>query len=95
MEGWLAIDDERRFEADVLAHIDWYEDVPPFLLGRSLRAMSGPTHRAVVDRFLAKVGDDTTAAHGRLVALSPLSWRNREDGAAAKLEAFRRGFEAE
>lgn len=92
MEGWLAIDDERRFEADVMENIDWYEDVPPFLLGRDLGAVSGPSHRSAVEKFIARVGDDTTAAHGRLQALSPTSWRNREDGVVAKVEAFRRGF---
>ena len=94
MEGWLAIEDERRFTSDVLERIDWYEDVPPFLLGRSLGAIAGPAHRALVEKFLARVADDSTAAHGRLLALSPLSWRGREDGATAKLEAFRLGFTA-
>lgn len=91
-EGWLAIDDERRLSSDVLENIDWYEDVPAFVLGRALGAIAGPPHRSVVERFLARVGDDSTTAHGRMQALSPMSWREREDAVSVKLEAFRRGF---
>ncbi|MFO0646057.1 MAG: hypothetical protein U0326_07455 [Polyangiales bacterium] len=38
-----------------------------------------------------RVGDERNAAHGIMLKLAPVSWRNDEDGLDRRLAALRRG----
>lgn len=91
IESWLPVDDDRRYDDDVLIEQVPHDDVPALLLGRAIAAIARAPHLDVVRRFLDRVGDERNAAHGIMLKLAPVSWRNDEDCLDRRLAALRRG----
>lgn len=92
-DEFLDAGDERRYDDHVLGQGLHYDEVGPYVLGRALAAIAGPSHRALIDRFLEKVGDPNTAPHAQMRRLGPTSWRRDEDSLALRLGALRRGLD--
>lgn len=84
--------DERRYDDPVMEQGLSYDEVGPYVLGRDLAAIIKPSHRAVIDAFLAKVGDQYNAPHAQMRRLGPASLRRDDDALAVRLEALRRGL---
>lgn len=91
LEAWLPLDDERRYEDDIVAAQVPYDDVPALLLGRAIRAVAKEPHRDVVRRFLDHVSDERRGAHGYLQSRGPISWRNDDALLPRRLAALREG----
>ena len=90
--AWLPIDDERRYDDEVLADQVPYDDVPALLLGRAIATVARAPHLEVVRRFLDRVGDEANSAHGLMLKHGPVAWRNDEDRLVRRLAALRRGI---
>ncbi len=92
LDAWLPIDDERRYDDEVLADQVPYDDVPALLLGRAIATVARAPHLDVVRRFLIRVGDEANSAHGLMLKHGPVAWRNDEDRLVRRLAALRRGI---
>lgn len=92
LESWLPIDDDRRYDDDVIAEQIPYDDVPALLLGRLIAAITKEPHHEIVRRFLAQVGDERHFAHGTMLKYGPSSWRTYEELFDRRLAALQRGL---
>ena len=96
-EEFLDAGDERRYEDHVLAASISYDEVSAYVLGCEVARIAGASHRAVVERFLAKVGDTDGAEYATMVRDGPPSLRGEDERSedeplARRFAAFRRGF---
>ncbi len=98
LDEFLDAGDERRYDDHVLAQGLGYDEVGPYVLGRELATIATPSHRRLIERFLARVGDPNDAPHAQMLRLGPASWRrDRDDDDEAlglRLAALLRGFTA-
>ncbi len=85
-ERYLGDVDDRRFE-EPLAALD-FDTQGAFALGRDMARIVKPRHRDLVERFLARVGDEESFHHAQLLRAA----RRREDLVHAQFEALRAGF---
>jgi len=81
-------DSERRWEeaADYS-----FELASAFLLGLDIGNIAGPGHHAVIDKFLARVGDPEGTEHALMRNRGPAHWSRDEDALSRRLEAFDAG----
>lgn len=95
LEEFLAPESERRFADDVFDASLNYDDTSAYWLGRDMRDLVNPEERAIVDRFVEVVGDETREMHARMLQVGPQKWLRRSTELAKRLDAFRLGFSAQ
>ena len=83
-------DSDRRWEEAAGVEFDL---TPAFLLGRDIGRLLGSARRALVDRFIARVGDPDSSEHSRMERRGPDTWRNQTEPLRRRLDSFRQGFE--
>jgi predicted nucleotidyltransferase len=94
LEEYLAADDMRRWDDDVLDMQLPFEEVSAFALGRDMAGFVTERDVHQVQSFLARLYDDRDATCSRLAALGPPSWERAEEIARARFESFARGLRA-
>lgn len=85
-------DDDQRWHDPSIDPALAFDLVSPYLVGRALAAVAGERHRAVARRFVATVGDDSSAVYARLSALAPIGWRGGST-IEARLRVFLDGLD--
>jgi len=86
---YLKADDLRRWEDELIETGLAYDDQSAFALGRDVGVIVEDVHRRLIDRFLAAVGDDASAAHAHFAR-----YFATEDSSAKlsiQIRAFRQG----
>ncbi len=88
----LYIDEDSDRRWDEAAGVE-FDLVPAFLLGRDIGRLLGPARRALVDRFIARVGNPDSSEHSRMERRGRDPWRNQVEPLRRRLDSFRQGFE--
>ncbi|MCX5734385.1 MAG: nucleotidyl transferase AbiEii/AbiGii toxin family protein [candidate division NC10 bacterium] len=83
-----------RFADDVIDLGLSYEEVGPFLLGRTIAEMVNDAERTEVERFVREGSDedDPSGIHAKLLALGPPSWRRDPGELIQCMRAFSQGL---
>ena len=92
IDAYVSDDDLRRW--DEAAGRD-FESAPAYLLGVDIAAIALASHRAVLGRFLDRLGDQGNPEHFRMIELGPARWRSEQDPLARRIEAVRAGLVAD
>ena len=91
LEKFVGDDAPERWDGEIIdLQID-FEEVSSFILGRKLNFLVNDQEREIVDRFLARLHDDSSDL-ALFATQGPLSWRKSTEFAARRLNALRRGF---
>jgi len=83
---YLKADDLRRWEDELIETGLAYDDQSAFALGRDVGIIVAAVHRRLIDRFLAAVVDDASAAHAHFARCFATA------DSSAKLSAQLRAF---
>ncbi|MFH0899871.1 MAG: hypothetical protein V2A73_04505 [Pseudomonadota bacterium] len=96
LEEYLACDDVRRWQDDVIAARIPYDCASSFVLGRNLAAFVDGDEQTAIRTFLGKLRDenDPHASQTRMLHASPPSWSGAIESLLTRLDALERGLEA-
>jgi predicted nucleotidyltransferase len=92
-EQFVAADDERRWNQEILDRQLPFDEAGAFLLGRAMAEFAGPRDREALGRFFNCVADGSDATLARLLRVAPPSCRGSEERVLARIDALRTGLE--
>ncbi|HEY6726531.1 MAG TPA: hypothetical protein VI197_20995 [Polyangiaceae bacterium] len=92
LDSYVDENAERRWEEAAECDFDL---APAYLLGLDLgRTTTLPEHRAVIDKFVERIGDEGTPSHALMSRRGPKRWRSESHALSRRLQAFREGMAA-
>jgi predicted nucleotidyltransferase len=90
LDDYLESDDVRRWDDDLVDARLPHEDQSAFALGKEVARVAAPSHVELVERFLAAVSDETSAANVQLARC--FNAVDQHEALVGRLGAFRLGF---
>jgi len=87
---YLRADDLRRWEDELIETELAYDDQSAFALGRDVGVIVAEVHRRLIDRFLAAVSDESSAAHAHFARY--FAHEASSTKLSPQLRAFRQGL---
>jgi predicted nucleotidyltransferase len=87
---YLKADDLRRWEDELIETGLAYDEQSAFALGRDVGVIVANVHRRLIDRFLAAVADESSAAHAHFARY--FAYEDSSTKFSAQLRAFRQGL---
>ena len=90
----LPHDDERRWASNIIDRLLDYEHVSALVMGRELGEIIGENETLIVQKFAAKVRDDSDAdtTQFRLARFGPSEWRSNPDKMLKYIDEFMLGI---
>lgn len=92
MDEYVAADDERRWEDEIVARQIEFSRVGAFVLGRDLARFIAPDERAVIMKFLDVLRSEHQAGASLMARVAPPSWQRSEQEVLAQLQSLEHGL---
>ncbi len=94
LDEFIGARDDRRYADEILDLGLKFEEISPFLLGRSLAEFVNEQERKSVEEFiqLVKGVEDRTRTQAGMLVSAPLSWNRDPEELLVRIAAFERGF---